>query len=344
VSRVEERDVPQAGREGAPGVGERGAFLRRRRLLAQKYLSLVYPLVTIVGLIIYFGIESSHFLTTSNATNISRQAAVLLMFSLAGTMVILIGGIDLSVGANATLAGIMLARYLDSVGLVPAILIAIAVGAAAGCVNGTVHTMLRVPSFLVTLGMLSILTGVSNHLSHGEPVVFLNSSLGDFINGSLIGGIPNVAVISVGVLIVLTLVSFWTRLGRYLYAIGGGERAARLAGVPLARYKILAFGLAGALAGFAGVELTGQVGAGTPLAGDPFLLDSIAAVVVGGTALSGGVGGFHRTLLGVLVISILSTGMNITSVHPYTQQVVKGIVVIVAVALTIDRKKYAFIK
>jgi ribose transport system permease protein/putative xylitol transport system permease protein len=192
--------------------------------------------------------------------------------------------------------------------------------------------------------MMSLLTGVSNHLSHGQPVIFLDSSLSGFVNDTLIGGIPNVAVISVGVLLLLTLVGFWTRLGRYLYAIGGGERAARLAGVPLARYKILAFALAGALAGFAGVELTGQVGTGTPLAGDVFLLDSIAAVVVGGTALSGGVGGFHRTLLGVLVISILSTGMNITSVHPYTQQIVKGIVVIVAVALTIDRKKYAFIK
>jgi ribose transport system permease protein/putative xylitol transport system permease protein len=340
VSTVEQ----PPGVERAPGVAERGALLRRRRLLAQKYLSLVYPVVTIAGLVIYFSIESSHFFTTSNAANISRQAAVLLMFALAGTVVILIGGIDLSVGANATLTGIVLARYLDQVGLVGAILLAIAVGAAAGLVNGTVHTTLRVPSFLVTLGMLSVLDGVSNHLSHGEPVIFLNSSLGGFVNDTLVGGIPNVAVISVGVLLLLTLVGFWTRFGRYMYAIGGGERAARLAGVPLARYKIIAFALAGALAGFAGVLLTGQVGAGTPLAGNPFLLDSIAAVVVGGTALSGGVGGFHRTVLGVLVISILSTGMNITSVHPYTQQIVKGIVVIVAVALTIDRKKYAFIK
>jgi ribose transport system permease protein/putative xylitol transport system permease protein len=344
VSSVEERKPAEAPAEGAPGVGERGALLRRRRLLAQKYLSLVYPLVTIVGLIIYFGIENDRFLTTSNAVNISRQAAVLLMFALAGTMVILIGGIDLSVGANATLAGIVLSRFIDDTGLVGGVLIALAVGAAAGAVNGAVHTALRVPSFLVTLGMLSVLNGVSNHLSHGQPVIFLDTSLGGFVNATLIGGIPNVAVISIGVLALLTLVGFWTRLGRYLYAIGGGERAARLAGVPLARYKILAFALAGALAGFAGVQLTGQVGSGTPLAGDPFLLDSIAAVVVGGTALSGGVGGFHRTLLGVLVISILSTGMNITDVHPYTQLIVKGIVVIVAVALTIDRKKYAFIK
>jgi ribose transport system permease protein len=330
--------------ERAVGARRGPALARARHLLEQKYLSLVYPLVTVAALIIYFSIKSSHFFTTSNAANISRQGAVLLMFALAGTVVILIGGIDLSVGANATLTGIVAALFLDDIGLVGAIAIAIAVGAAAGLTNGALHTVLRVPSFLVTLGMLSVLNGISNHLSHGEPVIFINTGLSAFVNDTLIGGIPNVAVISIGVLIVLTVVGFWTRLGRYLYAIGGGERAARLAGVPLTRYKIAAFVLAGALAGFAGVLLTGQANVGTPLAGDPFLLDSIAAVVVGGTALSGGVGGFHRTVLGVLVISILSTGMNITSVHPYTQLIIKGAVVIIAVALTIDRKKYAFIK
>jgi len=316
----------------------------RRRRPSQQYLSLIYPLVGLAILLVWFSANSEHFATSSNADNILRQASFLLVLALAGTIVILIGGIDLSVGANATLGGILVAKYVDDGGLLVAILIAVGVGAAVGLVNGLVHTRLRIPSFLVTLGMLSVLDGISNTIGRGQPVNFSSTSLGELVNSTTILGLPNVAVIAGLVAVALTVVAFDTRLGRYLYAIGGGERAARLAGVSLSRYKIYAFVLAGALAGFAGVLLTGQVGSGTPLAGDPFLLDSIAAIVVGGTALSGGVGGPHRTVLGVLVITILSSGMNITDVHPYTQQIVKGVVVIGAVALTIDRRKYAFIK
>ncbi len=306
--------------------------------------TIILPIVAIVLLIAYFSYVNPLFFSSSNALNIGRQSSVLLMVALAGTVVILIGSIDLSVGALVTLTGILAALTVDQYGLLGAALVGVGVGALVGLVNGSLVTMLRVPSFLVTLGMLSILSGVSNQISQGQSILFTDSLLPDLVNGSFVLGVPNViwfALIATGL---LTVVAFRTKLGRYLYALGGGEIVASHAGVPVTFYKILAFMLAGAICGLAGVMLTGQVGAGTPTAGSSLLLNSIAAVVMGGTALSGGIGGPHRTFLGVLVIAILTNGMDVTEVNSFTQDIVKGFVIILAVSLTIDRSKYLFIK
>lgn len=307
-------------------------------------LTLVYPFTSIVALIVFFAVKNSNFLTLDNAANIGRQSAVLLLVALAGTLIILIGSIDLSVGAIVTITGIMAAKYLDSLGVVPAILIAIAIGAVVGAVNGVLLTRLKIPSFLVTLGMLSVLTGIANTIANGAPVLFREQGLSSVANNTTLLGIPNVVLIAAVVTAILTFVVFRTKFGRYLYAIGGGEPVAALSGIPIRRFKVLAFVVAGALCGLSGALLTGQVGAGTPDVGSSYLLDSIAAVVMGGTALSGGIGGPHRTVLGVLVIAILSNGMDIIQVGDFTQDIVKGLVVILAVALTIDRQKYPFMK
>jgi ribose transport system permease protein/putative xylitol transport system permease protein len=164
------------------------------------------------------------------------------------------------------------------------------------------------------------------------------------MNGSPFLYVPNVIWFAILATVVFTIIAFRTKLGRYLYALGGGELVASNAGVPVTAYKVLAFVICGGVCGLAGVMLTGQVGAGTPTAGSGLLLNAIAAVVMGGTALSGGVGGPHRTFLGVLVIAILTNGMDVTQVNSFTQDIVKGVVIILAVSLTIDRSKYAFIK
>jgi ribose transport system permease protein/putative xylitol transport system permease protein len=174
--------------------------------------------------------------------------------------------------------------------------------------------------------------------------MFMDMGLTDFVNAELIPGIPNIILLALAAAAVLSFVAFNTVLGRYLFAIGGGEIVAANSGVPVERYKVFAFMLSGALCGLSGVLLTAQVGAGTPAAGANMLLDSIAAIVMGGTSLSGGVGGPHRTILGVLVIAILSNGMDVTEVSSFTQEVIKGLVIILAVASTMDRRKYAFIK
>jgi ribose transport system permease protein len=302
------------------------------------------PLVSIVALIIYFTAVNPLFFSASNALNIGRQSSVLLLVSLAETLVILIGSIDLSVGALVTLTGILTALTVDTLGAFGGGLVGVAAGAFVGLANGLLVTMLRVPSFLVTLGMLSILSGVTNQISQGQSILFANTLLPSLVNNAPVFGVPNVIWFGLGATAILTIVAFKTKLGRYLYALGGGEVVAAHAGVPVTLYKVLAFVLSGAICGFSGVMLTGQVGAGTPTAGSGLLLNSIAAVVMGGTALSGGIGGPHRTLLGVLVIAILTNGMDVTEVNSFTQDIVKGAVIILAVSLTIDRSKYSFIK
>jgi ribose transport system permease protein len=302
------------------------------------------PLVSIVALVIYFTAVNPLFFSASNALNIGRQSSVLLLVSLAETVVILIGSIDLSVGALVTLTGILTALTVDTFGAFGGGLVGVAAGALVGLANGLLVTMLRVPSFLVTLGMLSILSGVTNQISQGQSILFANTLLPSLVNNAPILGVPNVIWFGLGATAILTIVAFKTKLGRYLYALGGGEIVAAHAGVPVTLYKVLAFVLSGAICGFSGVMLTGQVGAGTPTAGSGLLLNSIAAVVMGGTALSGGIGGPHRTLLGVLVIAILTNGMDVTEVNSFTQDIVKGAVIILAVSLTIDRSKYSFIK
>ncbi|MCZ4492196.1 MAG: transporter permease, partial [Conexibacter sp.] len=167
--------------------------------------------------------------------------------------------------------------------------------------------------------------------------------LPDFINGSVLG-IPTVILLTAAIAVVVSIGAFRTKMGRYLYAIGGGEPVAAVSGVPIARYKILTFVVGGALCGIAGVFITGQIGAGTADVGSDLLLDSIAAVVMGGTALSGGVGGPQRTILGVLVIAILSNGMDIIGVGQDPQSIVKGFVIIAAVALSMDRSRASVTK
>jgi ribose transport system permease protein len=327
----------QGGASGGSQVSAAFAGLSRFKVA-------LLPLVSIVALVIYFTAVNPLFFSASNALNIGRQSSVLLLVSLAETVVILIGSIDLSVGALVTLTGILTALTVDTLGAFGGGLVGVAAGAFVGLANGLLVTMLRVPSFLVTLGMLSILSGVTNQISQGQSILFANTVLPSLVNNAPILGVPNVIWFGLGATAILTIVAFKTKLGRYLYALGGGEVVAAHAGVPVTLYKVLAFVLSGAICGFSGVMLTGQVGAGTPTAGGGLLLNSIAAVVMGGTALSGGIGGPHRTLLGVLVIAILTNGMDVTEVNSFTQDIVKGAVIILAVSLTIDRSKYSFIK
>ena len=321
-----------------------GEAVRASKASRLSVRTIILPIIAIVVLIAYFSMVNPLFLSSSNALNIGRQSSVLLTVSLAETVVILIGSIDLSIGSLVTLSGIVSAAAVDTLGVFGAALSGVGVGALVGLVNGGLVTMLRVPSFLVTLGTLSILSGVSNQVSLGQSILFTDQRLPDLVNGSMVLGIPNVIWFALIATAILTVVAFRTKLGRYLYALGGGEVVASHAGVPVTFYKVLAFVLCGAICGLAGVMLTGQVGAGTPTAGSGLLLNAVAAVVMGGTALSGGIGGPHRTFLGVLVIAILTNGMDVTEVNSFTQDIVKGVVIILAVSLTIDRSKYPFIK
>ena len=299
------------------------------------------PILSIFGLLAFFSLsEGDSFVSRTNFTVITSQAGPLLLISLGATFVILMGSIDLSVGAVATLAAsvaVLLIRDY-SIGLW-AIPITILIGALCGAFNGIIVTYFRLPSFIVTLGTLSIFQGITLHVLNARSIPINDDRFRSIAIGQPIPALSNVALIPLLIWATMVVVGYRTRFGRYTAAIGAGEAVAATSGVPVRRYKTATFIVSGAFAGLAGAFILARLSAASPTIGSGFLLDSVAAIVIGGTALSGGVGGVPRTLIGVLIIGVLSNGLNIMGVSIFTQEIVKGAVVIVAVLTTIDRER-----
>lgn len=315
-----------------PAPDYRVFFARFRSLLALALLVFVLSLL------------SDRFLTPDNGWNILRQISVNLCLSVGMTLVILSGGIDLSVGAILGLAGAVAAGVLKHGLAVPgtelwlefttsgAILTGIAVGGAAGWANGFAITRFRLPPFVATLGMLSIARGLTMLWTGGFPITGLGDSFGHLGTGAFLG-MPLPVWIMLALTALFVVVTKRTRFGRHLYAVGGNERAARLTGLNVGRIKLAVYTLAGALAGVAGLIVTARLDSAQPNAGLGYELDSIAAVVIGGTSLSGGRGSVTGTVLGCLIIGVLNNGLFLLNVSPFWQQVIKGVVILIAVAL-----------
>ena len=305
----------------------------------------VLPYVILIGLVLYFSIVSPIFFSSMNGWNIVRHGSILLIVSLGATFVILQGGIDLSVGSTATLAGICTAFLIQDhdVGLW-GFVAGTLVGAAVGSIVGILVAYLRIPSFLVTLGMLSVVAGIGNYMTFGTNKRIVDAGFSSVVRGADILGIPNLFWWALGAFVVAWVLERFTKFGRYTFAIGGGEIVSSMAGVPVLRFKLYAFMVCGGLAGLAGTMLAARLGAAGPGLGENLMLQSITAVAIGGTALTGGVGGVKRTLLGVLVITVLANGLILTQVSAFAQQIVTGLVLIVAVALSLDRRRIAVFK
>lgn len=301
-------------------------------------------LIALTLMVLALSLLSDTFLTPENGWNILRQISVNLCLSLGMTLIILAGGIDLSVGAILALSGAVAAGLLkNGVAVTPleaqlqftvfgAIVAGLLTGAAAGCFNGWVITQFRLPPFVATLGMFSIARGLTMLWTGGFPITGLGSDFG-FRGTGVFLRIPMPVWISgalVGALVVLTR---RTRFGRYIYAVGGNERAALLTGLPVNRIKLGVYTLGGLLAGAAGLIVTARLDSAQPNAGLGYELDSIAAVVIGGTSLSGGRGSVVGTVLGCLIIGVLNNGLFLLNVSPFWQQVVKGFVILAAVAI-----------
>ena len=301
-------------------------------------------LIALVLMVIAMSILSDNFLTADNGWNILRQISVNLCLSIGMTLIILSGGIDLSVGAILALAGAVAAGVLkNGIGipmfdvliqftLAGAIVSGIAVGLAAGWFNGFVITRFRLPPFVATLGMFSIARGLTMLWTGGFPVTGLGEGFAFIGTGALLG-VPMPVWITAGFVAVFVLVTRKTRFGRYLYAVGGNERAAVLTGLRVKRIKIWVYTLGGGLAGVAGLLVTARLDSAQPNAGLGYELDSIAAVVIGGTSLSGGRGTVMGTVLGCLIIGVLNNGLFLLNVSPFWQQVIKGLVILAAVAI-----------
>jgi ribose transport system permease protein len=289
-----------------------------------------------------------NFLSPGNFVRMSQDAAIPLVLGLGETFIILMGSIDLSVEGILTLGAVVLSMTVlngmndNNLGII-AVLLVLAIGALFGFANGLVHVRLKVPSFMATLGSWFIGVGVANALLGG-----MATRINDpWIRGLAIQrvfGFPWGVWLALGCLGVALVVQNYTRLGRHIYALGGGEELAALSGISPARVRIATFTLAGVFYAVGGILAAAQLGLGNAQIGNGRLFTTVTAVVVGGTSLSGGQGGVLQTFVGVLIVSVLSNGMVLMGVPPSVQIGFQGLMIIGAVALSIDRKRMRIVK
>ncbi|TBA89713.1 ABC transporter permease [Rhizobium ruizarguesonis] len=314
----------------------------RRRLLIQEYgIFLAFLLLVVV-----LSFSNEFFLTGGNISNVLLQTSINGVLAIGMTFVILTRGIDLSVGSVVALAGIVSASfsttsataaiagapYPVAIGLAVGIL----VGVACGAISGAIVSRFSVPAFVATLGMLSAARGLTLIYGGGRPVPALTPAF-RWIGTGDVFGIPAPVII----LAVVFAASWWilsrTRFGRYIYAVGGNPHAAKTSGIDIGRIRFIVYVISGGLAGLAGMLLSARTGSALPQAGIAYELDAIAAVVIGGTSLSGGVGRVTGTLIGALIIGVMNNGLDLMGIQSYYQQVLKGALIVGAVML--DQKR-----
>jgi inositol transport system permease protein len=293
------------------------------------------------GLLIVFGIIcliisliTPQFLTVSNLTIIVTQVSINALLAFGVTFVIITGGIDLSLGSIVAVTGVTAAMlaHPDSYPVLIPIVMGLLAGLLMGAFNGFIITKSKIAPFIVTLGTMTIGRGLALILSDGRPVSNLSDSF-NYLGSGTVLGIPILILIFILVFAVCSIILNKTVLGRYIYAIGGNEQAARASGINIDRVKLSVYSISGLLAGLAGILLASRITTGQPNAGAGFELDAIAAVVIGGTSTAGGRGTMAGTLIGVLLIGVINNGLDLLNVTSYYQQVVMGIIIIGAVVL-----------
>ncbi|MFT3972669.1 MAG: ABC transporter permease [Amaricoccus sp.] len=316
-----------------------------RRLGAQQKL---WAFASLIVLLVFFSLASPNFLQTTNLLAVLQATAVNGVLAIGVTMIIITGGIDLSIGTLMTFTAVTSGVILTYWGLpLPfGVLGAIGMGAFSGLVSGTLVTRMRIPPFIATLGMMLILKGLSLVVSGTKPIYF-NDTPGytDIAQGSLIGDIIPAVPVPNGVLVLflVALVMAWvlnrTVLGRYCFAMGSNEEAVRLSGVDTTAWKTAIYVLGGAICGIAGLLISSRLNSAQPALGLGYELDAIAAVVIGGTSLAGGRGSILGTVIGALIMAVLLNGLRIMSVAQEWQTVVTGIIIIAAVYLDMLRRE-----
>jgi ribose/xylose/arabinose/galactoside ABC-type transport system permease subunit len=325
--------------QGQSAVAEPAPGLSQRRGELIQFLLRYGIVFALIALVAVFAWRSPVFLTSANLLQVLLQASVNTIVALGMTFVIITAGIDLSVGSTAALAGMAAAMAMKAglplVGIAApwpmAVFVGILSGVLIGLLNGLLITSLRITPFIVTLGMLSVVRGLTLIISEGRPIFGFPEGFNDL--AGTVGPIPAPAIIAAALAVISALVLRYTRLGEYTYAIGGNEEATRLSGVPVDRYKIAIYTLCGAFAATAGVVLTARLRVAEPNAATGYELDAIAATVMGGTSLFGGEGTVIGTVIGALIIATLRNGLNLLNVQAYYQQLAIGLVIILAVAL-----------
>ena len=306
------------------------------------------PVAVLVLLCAIIGAIDPVFLTTGNLVRVLQTAMIPLVLALGATFIILLGSIDLSVEGVLTLSAVLVCLLVhngangNDFGLLGVALV-FAIGALVGLINGLVHVYLRIPSFMVTLGMWFVGVGTANALLGGLAVRITDPIIrGIAINRFL--GLPWGVWLAAAALLVAWVIQTQTRLGRHIYALGGGEELAALSGISIRRVRLQTFMLAGVFYALGGLLAAAQLGLGNAQIGQGRLFTTVTAVVVGGTSLSGGEGGVLQTFVGVLIVAVLTNGMVLMGIPPSVQQAVQGLMIIAAVALSSSRKRARIVK
>lgn len=288
-----------------------------------------------LGASIVFAVSTPVFLSTANLLNISRQTSVVALISVGMTLVIITGGIDLSVGSVVGLSGTVAAAAITQLHLNPiyGALSGLAVGAVVGGINGALISFLRVPAIISTLALLSIARGIALQATNGRPISGLTTSF-SFLGRGEILGVPAAFILTVILYVVGIVVLCFTVLGRHIVGIGGNEEAARLVGIKVKTYRLAIYAATGLISGFAGLILMSRLGSGQPTAGAGLELSSIAAVVLGGTRITGGQGTLIGTFFGALLITILGNGLDLMNVGSFYQLIFVGVVLLAAVIIS----------
>ncbi|ONI42794.1 sugar ABC transporter permease [Candidatus Epulonipiscium fishelsonii] len=278
------------------------------------------------------------FLTVNNQLNIIRQVSINGIMAIGMTFVIITGGIDLSVGSMLAYASIVACSFAHpgEYPLYIPILVALGIGAVLGCVNGTIVAKGKVAPFIATLGMMTVARGLTQLFNGGRPINNLSDEF-NFIGGGSLAGIPLPVIIFGCIILFGWFLLHHTRFGRYVYAIGGNETTAKVSGINVNKIYIQVYTLMGLLSALSGIVLSARVETATVIAGTGYELDAIAAVIIGGTSASGGKGTIFGTIIGVLIMGVLSNGLDLIGVSSYYQQIIKGIIIVGAVLL--DKKK-----
>lgn len=306
-----------------------------------KELLLKYKMFLILlVMIVCMSFASDVFLSSRNIINIVRQISINAIIATGMTFVIITGGIDLSVGSILAVSGVIAAYFIKNTAM-PIYIVVVAsllTGVTCGLINGLIISQLRVPPFISTLALMTACRGLAYRISDGRPIVdlgenFLKIGRGEFLY------IPNPIWFMIIVLIAGYIVLQKTKFGRYIFYIGNNEEAARVSGINVKLVKASAYAIAGICSGFAGLIICSRINSGQPQAGLGYELDAIAAVVIGGTSLSGGVGSIGGTLIGAFIIGIINNSMNLLNVSPFNQMIVMGLVILGAVVLDMQASK-----
>ncbi|PGL71002.1 ABC transporter permease [Bacillus sp. AFS055030] len=304
--------------------------LKRASSILWNRLGMVFVLFILCLLLTF---TAPNFLEAENILNVLKQVSIIAILAAGMTIVILTGGIDLSVGSTVALSGVI-SVMASSSGINPflSMILGIVVGYLVGFINGFFIAKTKLPPFIVTLGSMTYVRGLAYVISGGYPIVLASEHF-KFIGGGKILGIPTPIYITLVVYLIMAFILKYTMFGRHIYAIGGNEEAAHLAGIKVEKSLINVYSISGLLAGLGGVVLAGRVYSGQPTAGNMYELDAIAAVILGGTSFTGGKGRIQSTIVGVLIMGIITNGLTLMNVDYYWQLIVKGTVIIIAVLL-----------